>query len=90
MTFKPECSQAFKAHFEGIKNIVRGFEGCLFLELYVDADDENVMITHSYWRDAAALEAYRTSDTFAKIWRETKPLMAGKTFAFSMYKISEA
>ena len=90
MTFKAECREAFKAHFESIKSIVRGFDGCLFLELYADADNENVMVTHSHWRDAAALEAYRTSETFAKIWKETKPFMSEKTFAFSMYKISEA
>lgn len=90
MTFKPECREAFRKHFEGIKHIVRGFDGCLFLELYEDAENPNVMITFSRWRDEAALENYRTSEAFAKIWRETKPFMSDKTTAFSMYKISEA
>jgi quinol monooxygenase YgiN len=90
MTFRPECCEDFRAHFEKIKPLVRGFEGCLFLELYHDCENPQVMITFSRWRSEQDLENYRHSEVFAKIWRETKPMMAEKTFAFSMDKISEA
>jgi hypothetical protein len=90
MFFKPDCIAAFQTHFESIKHKVRHFEGCHFLELYQDPQNPTIMMTYSHWESEAALENYRHSEVFKQIWAETKPLMAEKTYAFSMEKINEA
>ncbi len=89
MFFKPESVEAFQAHFESIKHLVRNFDGCTFLELYQDPQNPTIMMTFSHWESEEHLEQYRLSETFAKIWADTKPFLAEKTYAFSMKKINQ-
>ena len=83
MTFKPEEVEAFLAVFEGAKEKIRAVEGCCYLELWRDADQPNILMTHSHWENADALEAYRHSDLFKSTWAKTKPLFADRPQAFS-------
>jgi quinol monooxygenase YgiN len=83
MTFKPDKLAEFEAIFSASKAKIRAFSGCQFLELWQDADNPNVRITHSHWESAGALETYRNSELFRATWAATKVLFAEKPLAFS-------
>ena len=85
--FKPEEVNNFKAMFDRTKEKIRGFEGCNFLELYQDKDDETIFFTYSYWENEAALDNYRNSSFFKEVWQETKQMFNAKPEAWSVDKI---
>ncbi len=87
MGFDPEKIETFLADFEIQKSKIRGFEGCLFLELYRDKNNTNQFFTYSYWRDEEALENYRTSDLFKGVWANTKIHFNQKPEAWSVDKL---
>lgn len=66
MGFHPDKTEAFLQNFELNKHSIRGFEGCMFLELYRDKDNTNQFFTYSYWKDENSLENYRNSELFKK------------------------
>ncbi len=72
MRFRAECVELFRAHFEQHRHQIRHFEGCLFLQVLQDTDDAQVWLTHSHWRSASDLEAYRRSDLFRGVWAQTR------------------
>lgn len=84
MTFEPAEVENFQQVFEKNKTKIRGFEGCNFLELYRDLDQDNIFFTYSYWEDEKALENYRHSDLFKGVWKETKKLFADAPQAWSV------
>ena len=75
------------ANFETVKSSIRAFDGCNFLELYRDQNNRNVFFTYSYWDDENALNNYRHSELFEKVWAETKILFNDKPEAWSVDKI---
>ena len=87
MTFDPERVQEFEAVFDASKEKIRGFEGCLHLELLRQADQPNVYFTYSYWEAASNLEAYRHSEVFKSTWAKTKPLFVAKPEAWSLDRL---
>lgn len=87
MGFKPEKVNTFLSNFELVKSKVRGFEGCLFLELYRDKNNTNQFFTYSYWEDEQALENYRNSDLFKGVWKNTKQYFNQKPEAWSVDKL---
>ncbi len=84
MEFAPEHITEFLHSFDEIKEKIRAFDGCLFLELYRDKQQTEVFFTYSRWKDEAALEAYRSSDLFKEVWGRTKPLFQKKAEAWSV------
>ena len=84
MTFKKEEVENFLKVFEEVKNKIRNFEGCIYLELWQDKTQPNILFTHSHWLDESALENYRQSELFATTWRKTKILFADKPEAWSV------
>lgn len=76
MTFQPEEVGTFLLLFDRAAPAIRRFDGCELLELWQDADDGNVFITYSLWRDAKALEAYRRSEFFRETWGQVRQLFA--------------
>jgi quinol monooxygenase YgiN len=84
MTFHPEKVEEFIEIFRSSKNFIRSFEGCVYVELWRDAQMPNVFATHSHWESLEALERYRQSDLFQRTWAKTKPLFADKPLAFSV------
>ena len=74
MEFEPEHINEFLHSFEQVKNKIRSFDGCLFLELYQDKNDPSVFFTYSRWENEKALESYRNSSLFKEVWGNTKPL----------------
>jgi len=87
MGFHPENVETFLNDFEAIKYKVRGFRGCLFLELYRDKNNTNQFFTYSYWENEAALESYRNSDLFKGVWENTKQYFNQKPEAWSVDKL---
>jgi len=87
MGFDPDKIETFLLNFEKRKTKIRGFEGCMFLELYRDKNNTNQFFTYSYWTDEAALENYRNSSLFKEVWADTKIFFNQKPEAWSVDKL---
>ncbi len=84
MEFEKENIPAFLENFEVVKDKIRNFPGCKFLELYRDNNEETIFFTYSRWNDEADLENYRTSELFKGVWSVTKPMFRKKAEAWSV------
>lgn len=84
MEFKEETIPDFLDHFQEIKETIRSFQGCLFLELYRDKDTPTIFFTYSKWETIKDLENYRNSELFKGVWAKTKPKFAQKAQAWSV------
>ena len=89
MTFRPETIPVFLNDFEKIKNKIRNREGCHHLELLRGVNGSNVLFTYSYWESEEALNAYRQSDLFKRVWKNTKEKFAERAEAWSVEVASE-
>ena len=83
MTFEADQVDAFLELFNNSKELIRGFDGCSHLELLKDYNNPCIFSTYSIWRDEEALNSYRHSELFAKVWASTKSKFAAKPIAFS-------
>lgn len=84
MEFKLEEVPSFIANFETVKDKIRSFPGCTFLELYEDKNDPSIYFTYSRWEDETDLENYRSSELFKGVWATTKPMFRSKAAAWSV------
>lgn len=84
MVFRRESTQEFLENFDRIKSQIRGFEGCEYLELFQDVNDERVFFTYSFWQSTEHLNAYRNSDLFKETWDFTKARFDGRPMAWSI------
>lgn len=84
MEFKATEVPAFLSNFENVKNKIRSFPGCWFLELYRDKDDDTIFFTYSRWEMEQDLENYRKSALFKEVWAQTKPKFRIKAEAWSV------
>ncbi|MBT0607906.1 putative quinol monooxygenase [Aequorivita echinoideorum] len=84
MEFEPKQIASFLKNFEEVKEKIRNFPGCLFLELYQDKNDNTIFFTYSRWNDETNLEAYRNSPLFKEVWSNTKPMFREKAAAWSV------
>ena len=89
MTFQEDKVGDFLEIFEATKSKIRGFQGCLHLELLKDINQSNIFFTYSHWQDESCLDDYRNSDTFRNVWSQTKALFSDKPLAFSLKKFIE-
>ncbi|MDX1278485.1 putative quinol monooxygenase [Oceanihabitans sediminis] len=87
LSFEPSKIETFLENFHENKEHIRNFEGCRFLELYQDKNQDNIFFTYSYWEKESDLENYRHSELFKKVWANTKPLFNGKPEAWSVDKL---
>ena len=88
MSFAEENIIPFLDNFETVKQKIRNFEGCQFLELYRDKHNTNIFFTYSYWNTEDDLNNYRDSDLFKSVWAKTKPMFNAKPEAWSVTKLS--
>ncbi|WP_299678855.1 antibiotic biosynthesis monooxygenase family protein [uncultured Dokdonia sp.] len=88
LSFRESEIPLFLANFEQVKDSIRAFPGCQFLELYRDQNDTSIFFTYSYWDTAEALEDYRHSELFKGVWATTKPLFSDKPEAWSVDKLA--
>ncbi|MCB0467450.1 MAG: antibiotic biosynthesis monooxygenase [Aequorivita sp.] len=84
MEFEKQHIPAFLANFETVKEKIRTFPGCGFLELYNDKNDETIFFTYSRWNEETDLENYRKSKLFKEVWGITKPMFKTKAEAWSV------
>ena len=84
MSFKPENCEAFKTIFETNWKKIKGFEGCLHVELLQDKNNPEVFFTYSIWESETSLNNYRNSDLFKNVWSATKQLFNQKPEAWSV------
>ena len=89
MEFKKEKVKSFLDYFHQVKEHIRNFPGCHDVQLYQDAEKENVFYTYSLWESQEALENYRNSTLFKNTWRQVKPWFSAKAMAFSLVKKAE-
>lgn len=87
MSFEPSKITAFLNDFEEVKEQIRGFEGCEFLELYRDQNNTNIFFTYSYWKSEEHLNNYRASKLFEGVWKKTKAMFNDKPSAWSVDKL---
>jgi len=88
MRFRESEIPTFLTNFEEVKEKIRAFPGCEFLELYRGQDDPCIFFTYSYWDTAEALENYRHSTLFKGVWAQTKPMFSDKPEAWSVDKLA--
>lgn len=88
MHFEPENIPSFERIFETSREHIKSFAGCRHLDLFRDIRNPDVFFTYSIWESEAALEAYRESEFFRKVWSQTRKLFAEKPQAWSLEKFS--
>lgn len=88
LSFQENKITEFTTYFHIIKDRIRNYPGCEFLELYQDKDHPNVFFTYSYWNDPQDLENYKNSDTFKEIWPFVKTLFSDRPQAWSVDKVA--
>lgn len=84
LEFSEDKIDDFLTFFESVKHVVNTFPGCLGMRLYRDIDRPNIVMTYSHWESAEALNTYRHSEAFGKIWPTIKPWFSGKPLAWSV------
>jgi len=86
MTFQPDKVEAFRQNFDANKVHIRASEGCQHLELWQDLEKPTVFCTYSIWESENALNNYRSSALFERVWAATKAWFSDKPQAFSVQK----
>ena len=89
LTFQKDKINDFIEIFESSKSKIAGFEGCNHLELWREKKEGNVFFTYSFWENEAALNRYRKSELFGKVWPKTKALFADKPKAWTLEMVWE-
>ncbi len=84
LEFDPERVGEFTEFFRANKEVIGSFPGCISLNLHRDANIPHVFYTLSIWENEEALERYRESETFERLWSYAKARFAGKPQAFSL------
>jgi quinol monooxygenase YgiN len=87
LPIKQEKTTEFRNLFENIKDTIKGFDGCVHLELFAENTNSGVHFTYSIWESEHHLNKYRLSEFFKKTWATTKTMLADKPDAWSLEKI---
>lgn len=85
LQLKRENIPSFERIFENSREQIRAFPGCNHLELLREQGEDGIFFTYSKWDSEAALNNYRKSPFFRKVWAETKALFAAPAKAWSLY-----
>ncbi len=86
MTFHPDKVDAFRQNFDENKSYIRASVGCQHLELWQDLQNPAIFCTYSIWENEEALNNYRKSALFERVWSATKAWFSDKPQAFSVQK----
>ncbi|GAA4272117.1 antibiotic biosynthesis monooxygenase family protein [Aquimarina gracilis] len=87
MGFVPDKIEAFLEVFEQNKDKIRGFDGCMHVELLRDIHQSNQFFTYSHWESEEHLNNYRNSSLFKGVWANTKNKFSQKPEAWSVNQI---
>ena len=89
MHFREDAITEFLDIFNASSKYIRGFQGCLNLELLQDEVDSSHIFTYSFWEDEQALNQYRNSELFKNTWSKTKILFDKQPRAWSLNRLSK-
>ncbi len=84
MEFQQDKVADFLPFFDTVKQDIASFEGCLGMKLMQDQANSSIIFTYSHWENQEALDNYRKSELFGKVWPMVKPWFHSKPEAWSM------
>jgi heme-degrading monooxygenase HmoA len=84
MEFEKELIVDFLKIFSASREKIRSFPGCTHLQLLQDEADPRVFFTYSHWNAEEDLNAYRNSELFRTVWRNTRKLFHAAPRAWSL------
>ena len=84
MSFELEEVEKFKSIYELNWHKIKGFEGCLHVELLQDHSNPSIFFTYSNWESENHLNNYRDSIVFKTVWASTKVLFNQKPEAWTL------
>ncbi len=84
MSFELEEVEKFKSIYELNWHKIKGFEGCLHVELLQDRSSPSIFFTYSNWESENHLNNYRDSIVFKTVWASTKVLFNDKPEAWTL------
>lgn len=84
MSFELEKVEKFKSIYELNWHKIKGFEGCLHVELLQDRSSPSIFFTYSNWESEKHLNNYRDSIVFKTVWASTKVLFNQKPEAWTL------
>lgn len=84
LTIDPAKKQDFISIFQNNKEHIRGFEGCLHVELLQNKQYDNIFFTYSKWESEDHINAYRKSELFGIVWKQTKATFCAAPEAWSV------
>ena len=84
MSFELEKVEKFKSIYELNRHKIKGFEGCLHVELLQDHSSPSIFFTYSNWESENHLNNYRDSIVFKTVWASTKVLFNQKPEAWTL------
>jgi quinol monooxygenase YgiN len=87
MSFHAQHISTFKSIFESNWKHIKHFEGCEHVELLQDENEPGVFFTYSLWHNQDALDKYRDSELFKRVWGSTKILFNAKPQAWSVKEV---
>ncbi len=87
LTMRDTSRKDFEIFVNTIKESIRGFEGCRDLEILQDIHNKNVFFTHSLWDSEEALDSYRQSDFFKRIWPSALRLFGDQPQAWTLERV---
>ena len=87
MTFRGNSSEIFKEFTISIKDRIKSFDGCLYLDVFRDINNPNIFFTYSHWESEDHLNSYRNSVFFKTTWAKTKQWFDAKPEAWSVEKL---
>jgi autoinducer 2-degrading protein len=90
MTFQEGKAEEFGQIFHKVKNKIKTFRGCIFVEILQDLQDPNIFMTYSVWSSEADLERYRNSELFKDTWAIVKVLFSKPAEASSMKRVEKS
>lgn len=82
--FQKDKVQEFFDFFDTVKHEVNNFPGCDGMRLMQDVKHPEIIITYSKWESEEALNIYRDSETFGKVWPTIKPWFEERPHAWTI------
>jgi quinol monooxygenase YgiN len=82
--FTEKGLETFEISINEYVDAIKSQDGCKELMIYKDVMCQHTILTYSKWDSIEHLNNYRKSETFGKIWPETKKLFSKKPEVYSL------
>jgi len=87
LTITPSLQDDFISVFKENKHHILAQKGNVDVELLQDQKFKNIFFTYSHWENEADLNAYRKTEVFKGIWKQTKSKFCSLPEAWSTISI---